>query len=162
MSGSEAVAKAVIQSNVDFTSAYPITPQTIIVERFSDLVATGKTKTSFINVESEHSALSACVGASLAGGRVFTATSSQGLALMHEVLYLASGMRCPIVMVVANRALSAPINIHGDHSDMMGSRDSGWIQLYVENAQEGYTCGIQPYKTLKTNQSRLPSPSTMA
>jgi len=156
MSGSEAVAKAVIQSNVDFTSAYPITPQTIIVERLSDLVATGQTKTSFINVESEHSALSACVGASLAGGRVFTATSSQGLALMHEVLYLASGLRCPIVMVVANRALSAPINIHGDHSDMMGSRDSGWIQLYVENAQEGYDWCIQAYKIAEDERVALP------
>jgi len=156
MSGSEAVAKAVIQSNVDFTSAYPITPQTIIVERLSDLVATGQTKTSFINVESEHSALSACVGASLAGGRVFTATSSQGLALMHEVLYLASGLRCPIVMAVANRALSAPINIHGDHSDMMGSRDSGWIQLYVENAQEGYDWCIQAYKIAEDERVALP------
>jgi len=145
MSGSEAVAKAVIQSNVDFTSAYPITPQTIIVERLSDLVATGKTRTSFVNVESEHSALSACVGASLAGGRVFTATSSQGLALMHEVLYLTSGLRCPIVMAVANRALSAPISIHGEHSDMMGSRDSGWIQLYVENAQEAYDWIMQDF-----------------
>ena len=156
MSGSEAVAKAVVQSNVDFASAYPITPQTIIVERLSDLVASGETKTSFVNVESEHSALSACVGASLAGGRVFTATSSQGLALMHEVLYLTSGLRCPIVMAVANRALSAPINIHGDHSDMMGSRDSGWIQLYVENAQEAYDWCIQAYKIAEDERVSLP------
>ena len=156
MSGSEAIAKAVVQSNVDFTSAYPITPQTIIVERLSDLVASGETKTTFVNVESEHSALSACVGASLAGGRVFTATSSQGLALMHEVLYLTSGLRCPIVMAVANRALSAPINIHGDHSDMMGSRDSGWIQLYVENAQEGYDWCIQAYKVAEDERVSLP------
>lgn len=156
MSGSEAVAKAVIQSNVDFASAYPITPQTIIVERLSELVATGQTKTAFVNVESEHSALSACVGASLAGGRVFTATSSQGLALMHEVLYLTSGLRCPIVMAVANRALSAPINIHGDHSDMMGSRDSGWIQLYVENAQEAYDWVIQAYKVAEDERVALP------
>jgi len=156
MSGSEAIAKAVVQSNVDFTSAYPITPQTIIVERLSDLVASGETKTTFVNVESEHSALSACVGASLAGGRVFTATSSQGLALMHEVLYLTSGLRCPIVMAVANRALSAPISIHGDHSDMMGSRDSGWIQLYVENAQEGYDWCIQAYKVAEDERVSLP------
>jgi pyruvate ferredoxin oxidoreductase alpha subunit len=156
MSGSEAVAKAVVQSNVDFASAYPITPQTIIVERLSDLVASGETKTAFVNVESEHSALSACVGASLAGGRVFTATSSQGLALMHEVLYLTSGLRCPIVMAVANRALSAPINIHGDHSDMMGSRDSGWIQLYVENAQEAYDWCIQAYKIAEDERVSLP------
>jgi pyruvate ferredoxin oxidoreductase alpha subunit len=156
MSGSEAVAKAVIQSNVDFASAYPITPQTIIVERLSDLVATGQTKTAFVNVESEHSALSACVGASIAGGRVFTATSSQGLALMHEVLYLTSGLRCPIVMAVANRALSAPINIHGDHSDMMGSRDSGWIQLYAENAQEAYDWCIQAFKIAEDERVSLP------
>jgi pyruvate ferredoxin oxidoreductase alpha subunit len=156
MSGSEAVAKAVIQSNVDFVSAYPITPQTIIVERLSDLVASGETKTKFVNVESEHSALSACVGASLAGGRVFTATSSQGLALMHEVLYLTSGLRCPIVMAVANRALSAPINIHGDHSDMMGSRDSGWIQLYVENAQEAYDWVMQAYRISEDERVALP------
>ncbi len=160
MSGSEAVAKAVIQSNVDFISAYPITPQTIIVERLSDLVASGETTAKFVNVESEHSALSACVGACLAGGRVFTATSSQGLALMHEVLYLTSGLRCPIVMAVANRALSAPINIHGDHSDMMGSRDSGWIQLYVENAQEAYDWVMQAYRIAEDERVHYPSPST--
>ncbi len=156
MTGSEAIAQAVKQSNVDFVSAYPITPQTIIVERISDLVANGETKASFINVESEHSALSACVGASLAGGRAFTATSSQGLALMHEVMYLTSGLRCPIVMSVANRALSAPINIHGDHSDIMGSRDSGWIQLYVENAQEAYDWVIQAYRIAEDERVSLP------
>jgi len=156
LSGSEAVANAVKLSNVDFVSAYPITPQTIIVERISDLVADGEMKTSFINVESEHSALSACVGASLSGGRVFTATSSQGLALMHEVLYLASGLRCPIVMANANRALSAPINIHGDHSDMMGSRDCGWIQLYVENAQEAYDWVFQAFRIAEDERVSLP------
>jgi len=156
LSGSEAVAKAVVQAGVEFASAYPITPQTIIVERLSDLVAAGETKMCFLNVESEHSALSACVGASLAGARTFTATSSQGLALMHEVLYLASGLRCPIVMAVANRALSAPINIHGDHSDMMGSRDSGWVQLYVENAQEAYDWIFQSYKLAEDERVSLP------
>ena len=156
MNASEAVAKAVMQSNVDFISAYPITPQTIIVERLSDLVAAGGTRAKFINVESEHSAMSACVGASLAGGRAFTATSSQGLALMHEVLYLAAGLRCPIVMAVANRAISAPINIHGDHSDMMGSRDSGWIQLYAENAQEVYDWVIQAYGIAEDDRVALP------
>jgi len=156
ITGSEAVATAAKQANVDFVAAYPITPQTIIVERFSDFVANAETKAAFVNVESEHSALSACVGASLAGGRTFTATSSQGLALMHEVLYLASGLRCPIVMAVANRALSAPINIHGDHSDMMGSRDSGWIQLYVENAQEAYDYVFQAYKVAEDERVSLP------
>ena len=156
MTGSEAVATAAKQSDVDFVAAYPITPQTLIVERFSDFVANGETKASFINVESEHSALSACVGASLAGGRTFTATSSQGLALMHEVLYLTSGLRCPVVMAVANRALSAPLNIHGDHSDMMGSRDCGWIQLYVENAQEAYDWTIQAYRIAEDERVSLP------
>jgi pyruvate ferredoxin oxidoreductase alpha subunit len=156
MNASEAVAKAVMQSNVDFISAYPITPQTIIVERLSDLVAAGETRAKFVNVESEHSALSACVGASLAGGRAFTATSSQGLALMHEVLYLTAGLRCPIVMGVVNRALSAPISIHGDHSDMMGSRDSGWIQLYAENAQEAYDWVIQAYGIAEDESVALP------
>jgi len=145
MNASEAVAKSVIQSNIDFVSAYSITLQPIIVERISDLIADGA-KATYVNVESEHSALSACVGASLAGARAFTATSSQGLALMHEVLYLVAGLRCPIVMAVANRALSAPLNIHGDHSDMMGSRDSGWIQYYVENAQEAYDWVMQGYR----------------
>ena len=156
MSGSEAVAKSVLQSNVDFVSAYPITPQTIIVERISDLVSDGDTKTTFVNVESEHSAISACVGASLAGARSFTATSSQGLALMHEVLYLTSGLRVPLVMAVANRALSAPINIHGDHSDMMGSRDSGWIQYYVENAQEAYDWVMQAFRIAEDDRVMLP------
>jgi pyruvate ferredoxin oxidoreductase alpha subunit len=156
MSGSEAVAKSVIQSNVDFVSAYPITPQTIIVERISDLVGSGGTKTTFVNVESEHSAISACVGASLAGARSFTATSSQGLALMHEVLYLTSGLRIPLVMAVANRALSAPINIHGDHSDMMGSRDSGWIQYYVESAQEAYDWVMQAFRIAEDDRVMLP------
>jgi len=156
MSGSEAVAKSVLQSNVDFVSAYPITPQTIIVERISDLVGEGGTKTTFVNVESEHSAISACVGASLAGARSFTATSSQGLALMHEVLYLTSGLRVPLVMAVANRALSAPINIHGDHSDMMGSRDAGWIQYYVENGQEAYDWVMQAFRVAEDDRVMMP------
>ena len=115
--GDEAVAYAAKQSNVDVVAAYPITPQTIIVERFSEYVADGEVSTKYLPVESEHSAMSACVGASLGGARVFTSTASQGLALMHEVLYLASGLRCPIVMAVVNRARSAPINIHCDHAD---------------------------------------------
>lgn len=155
MNASEAVAKSVIQSNVNFISAYPITPQTIIVERISDLIA-GGAKATYVNVESEHSALSACVGASLAGARSFTATSSQGLALMHEVLYLTAGLRCPIVMAVANRALSAPLNIHGDHSDMMGSRDSGWIQYYVENVQEAYDWIMQGYRVAEDERVLTP------
>jgi len=156
MTGDEAVAYAVKQGKVDVVAAYPITPQTIMVERFSKYVADGEVETEYVCVESEHSALSACVGASLTGARVFTATASQGLALMHEMLYIASGLRCPIVMGVANRALSAPINIHGDHSDMMGSRDSGWIQIYVENAQEAYDWTIQAFKIAEDKDVQLP------
>jgi pyruvate ferredoxin oxidoreductase alpha subunit len=156
MTGDEAVAYAVKQSKVDVVAAYPITPQTIMVERFSKYVADGEVKTEYVCVESEHSALSACVGSSLTGARVFTATASQGLALMHEMLYVASGLRCPIVMGVANRALSAPINIHGDHSDMMGSRDSGWVQIYVENAQEAYDWTLQAFKIAEDMEVQLP------
>ena len=115
MMGDEAVAYAIKQVEPDVVAAYPITPQTIIVERFSDYVADGLVRTEFVAVESEHSALSACVGAAAAGARAFTATASQGLALMWEILYIASSMRLPIVMVIVNRALSAPINIHCDH-----------------------------------------------
>jgi pyruvate ferredoxin oxidoreductase alpha subunit len=156
MNGDEAVAFAAKQARVDVVAAYPITPQTIMVERFSDYVANGEVDTRYICVESEHSALSACVGSSLMGSRVFTATSSQGLALMHEVLYLASGLRTPIVMAVANRALSAPINIHNDHSDMMGSRDCGWIQIYAENAQEAYDWTIQAFRIAEDHKVSLP------
>jgi pyruvate ferredoxin oxidoreductase alpha subunit len=156
LNGDEVVAFAAKQANVEVVSAYPITPQTIVVEKFSEYVANGEVDAEFVCVESEHSALSACVGASLAGARVFTATSSQGLALMHEALYLASGLRCPIVMAVANRALSAPINIHNDHSDMMGSRDCGWIQLYAENAQEAYDWTLQAFKIAETPNILLP------
>jgi len=156
MTGDEAVAHAAKQSKVDIVAAYPITPQTIIVERFSKYVADGEVQTGYVCVESEHSALSACVGSSLTGARVFTATSSQGLALMHEMMYIASGLRCPIVMGVANRALSAPINIHGDHSDMMGSRDCGWIQIYVEDAQEAYDWTIQAFRIAEDKDVQLP------
>ncbi|UCD96962.1 MAG: pyruvate ferredoxin oxidoreductase, partial [Candidatus Bathyarchaeota archaeon] len=124
LNGDEAIALAAKQSNVDVVAAYPITPQTIIVERFSEYVADGEVDTQFVCTESEHSALSACVAASATGARTFTASASAGLALMHEILYVASGCRTPIVMAIANRALSAPINIHCDHSDSMVERDS--------------------------------------
>ena len=156
LNGDEAVAWAVKQSNVDVVAAYPITPQTIIVEKFSEFVADGEVHTEFVPVESEHSALSACVGAAAAGARVFTATASQGLALMWEILYVASGLRLPIVMAVVNRALSAPINIHCDHSDTMGARDSGWIQLYVEDSQEAYDTTIQAFKIAEHPDVLLP------
>jgi len=157
LTGNEAIAYAAKQCDVDVVSAYPITPQTIIVEKYSEYVADGEVDTELVNVESEHSALSACIGASLTGARVFTATASQGLALMHEVLYIASGLRCPIVMGIANRALSAPLNIHGDHSDMMGSRDCGWIQIFAENAQEAYDWTIQAFRLSEDPGVLLPS-----
>ncbi|MEM2016966.1 MAG: pyruvate ferredoxin oxidoreductase, partial [Nitrososphaerota archaeon] len=127
LTGDEAVAYAAKQADVDVVAAYPITPQTIIVERLSRYVADGELNAAFIQAESEHSALSICIGAALAGARTFTSTASQGLALMHEVLHIASSMRTPIVMAIANRALNSPLNIHCDHSDVMNARDTGWI-----------------------------------
>ncbi len=146
LTGNEAAAYAMKQINPDVVAAYPITPATEIVQIFSKYVSDGEVDTEFVPVESEHSAMSVCIGASAAGARVMTATASQGLALMHEMLYIASGLRLPIVMIVGNRALSAPINIHGDHSDTMGSRDSGWIQFYCENANEVYHTTIMAVK----------------
>jgi pyruvate ferredoxin oxidoreductase alpha subunit len=143
MTANSAAAYAMKQVNPEVVAAYPITPQTEVVEGYSEYVDNGEVDSEFLHVESEHSAMSACIGASAGGGRVMTATSSQGLALMVEMLYVASGMRLPIVMAVATRALSAPINIHGDHSDTMAARDSGWIQLYCKNCQEVYDNMIQ-------------------
>jgi len=143
MHGAHAVAHAMKQINPDLLAAYPITPQTAIVQTFSQYVADGVVDTEFVPVESEHAAMSCCVGASAAGGRVMTATAANGLALMWEIVYIASSMRLPIVMSVVNRALSAPLNIHCDHSDSMGARDAGWIQIYAETAQEAYDNTIQ-------------------
>ncbi|RJS79662.1 pyruvate ferredoxin oxidoreductase [Candidatus Bathyarchaeota archaeon] len=156
LNGDEAVAYAVKQSDVDVVAAYPITPQTIIVERFSEYVANGEVDTEFICVESEHSALSACLTASAVGARAFTATASAGLALMHEILYVTSGCRAPVVMAVVNRALSAPINIHCDHSDSMVERDCGWIQIYAENSQEAYDSIIQAFRIAENPKIMLP------
>lgn len=154
LSGNEAVATAMKQINPDTVAAYPITPSTEIPQYFANFVANGSVTTEFVPVESEHSAMSACIGASAAGGRVMTATSSQGLALMYEVLNVASGLRLPIVLAVGNRALSAPINIHNDHSDSMGVRDAGFIQLYCENNQEAYDNTIMAVKIAE--KARLP------
>src|SRR5512136_1419613 len=136
MEGSLAMAEAVRLANVDVVAAYPITPQTHIVERLAEMVANGELTSAYIPVESEHSAMSACLGSSATGARTFTATAGQGLELMHEVLYVASGMRLPIVMTVANRALSSPLSVWGDHSDAMAVRDTGWIQIFTENGQD--------------------------
>ena len=138
LTGGAAAAEALRQINPDVMPVYPITPQTPIIETFAKFQAERQVDTEIIPVESEHSMMSACVGASAAGARTVTASSSQGIALMNEILPIASGMRLPIMMVVSARALSAPINIHCDHSDMMSVRDTGWIQIFSENAQEAY------------------------
>ncbi len=156
LNGDEAIALGVKQCDVDVVAAYPITPQTIIVEKFSDYVANGEVKTNYVCTESEHSAMTACIAASATGARTFTASASAGLALMHEMLFVASGSRVPIVMAVANRALSSPLNIHGDQSDSMAERDSGWIQLYVENAQEAYDASIQAFRIAEALNVSLP------
>jgi pyruvate ferredoxin oxidoreductase alpha subunit len=136
MEVSVAVGEAVKLANADVVAAYPITPQTHIVEHLAELVADGELDAAYIPVESEHSAMSACLGSAAAGARTFTATAGQGLELMHEVLYVASSMRLPLVMTVANRALSSPLSVWGDHSDAMAVRDTGWIQIFTENGQE--------------------------
>ena len=157
LNGDAAVALAVKQSDVDVVAAYPITPQTIIVEKFSEYVADGEVETAFVCVESEHTAMTCSITASATGARTFTATASAGLALMHEMLGVASGCRTPVVMAVANRALSAPINIHCDHSDAMCERDIGWIQLYAENSQEAYDSIIQAFKIAENLDIMLPT-----
>ncbi len=156
LNGDEAVALAVKQCDVDVVAAYPITPQTIIVEKLSEYVANGEVETEYVCTESEHSAMAACLAASATGARVFTASASAGLALMHEMLFVTSGCRAPVVMAIANRALSAPLNIHGDHSDSMAERDSGWIQIYCENAQEVYDSVIQAFRIAEHLDVQLP------
>lgn len=146
LTGAQAVANAMRQINPDVVAAFPITPQTEIMMQFAQFHADGDVDTEMIRVESEHSAMSCCVGASAAGARAMTATSSAGLALMWEILGVASGLRLPIVMPVVNRALSSPINIHCDHSDAMGCRDHGWIQIFNENNQEAYEATILAVK----------------
>ncbi len=160
-SGDQMVAEAFRQANPDVLPVYPITPQTIIVEEFDRFVAEGRIHTEFVPVESEHSAMAAAIGASAAGARTITATASQGLAYMWEELYVAAGMRLPIVMANANRALSAPINIHGDHSDIMGCRDSGWIMLFAENAQEAYDDTLISFRVAEHPDVMLPVATTL-
>ncbi|MCK4307657.1 pyruvate ferredoxin oxidoreductase [candidate division WOR-3 bacterium] len=143
LTGNEAMAEAMRQINPDVVAAYPITPATEIVQLFASFVADGLVDTEFVTVESEHSAIAACTGAAAGGARVMTSTSSQGLALMHEILYIAAGLRAPIVICGVNRSMSAPINIHCDHSDTMGSREAGWIQIFAEDAQDAYDLTIQ-------------------
>jgi len=154
--GNMANAQALRQAQVDVVAAYPITPSTPTVQNYAKFLADGFVDGEFIMVESEHSAMSACVGASAAGGRVATATSSQGFALMVEVLYQASGMRLPIVLTVVNRALAAPLNVNGDHSDMYLGRDAGWINLCTFNPQEAYDMALMAFKIGENKSVRLP------
>lgn len=156
LSGNEAVAVAMRQINPGVVAAFPITPSTEVPQYFSSFVNNGQVDTEFVPVESEHSAMSACIGASAAGVRAMTATSANGLALMWEMLYIAASCRLPIVMATVNRALSGPINIHNDHADSMGARDSGWIQIYGENNQEAYDNEIMAVKISEHKEVLLP------
>ena len=157
LSGNEAVSVAMKQINPDVVAAYPITPSTEVPQFFSTYAANGEVDTQFVPVESEHSAMSACIGAQAAGGRAMTATSAQGLALMWEMLYIASAYRLPVTLATINRALSGPINIHCDHSDSMGARDSGWLQIYSEDCQEAYDNFIQAVRIGEHPDVMLPT-----
>jgi pyruvate ferredoxin oxidoreductase alpha subunit len=156
VTGNEAVAEAMRQIDPDVVCAYPITPQTEVVQIYAQMVADGKVDSEFVTVESEHSAMSAVIGSAAGGARTMTATSSQGFALMWEVLYVAASYRLPIVMTTVNRALSGPINIHCDHSDTMGGRDTGWIQIYGENQQEAYDNCLQSVRIAEHMDVRTP------
>ncbi|MGB5965511.1 MAG: 2-oxoacid:ferredoxin oxidoreductase subunit alpha, partial [Sulfurimonadaceae bacterium] len=155
--GNFAAAQALRQAQVDVVAAYPITPSTPIVEGYAKFLADGYVEGEFVMVESEHAAMSGCIGAAAAGGRVATATSSQGFALMVETLYQASGMRLPIVLNVVNRALAAPLNVNGDHSDMYLGRDSGWIQFDAYRPQEAYDLNFIAFKVSEDHDVRLPA-----
>ncbi|MGI6493276.1 MAG: pyruvate ferredoxin oxidoreductase [Candidatus Methanomethylophilaceae archaeon] len=156
INGDSAIALAWKQIDPDVCAAYPITPQTIIVERFSDYVADGEVNTNFVCVESEHSALTLCTASSSAGARTFTATASQGLAYMWEMLPITSAMRTPVIMAVANRALSGPININNDHSDAMAARDCGWVMIFAENVQEAYDNAVMAPRIAEHHDVQLP------
>jgi pyruvate ferredoxin oxidoreductase alpha subunit len=157
MEGSFAIAEAVKLARVEAVAAYPITPQTHIVERLAEFVANGEIDAEYIPVESEHSAMSACLGTSAVGARTFTATASQGLELMHEVLFAASGLRLPVVMTVANRSLSSPLSIWTDHSDAMSTRDCGWIQMFAENGQQAFDLTLCAFRIAEDPSVLLPT-----
>ena len=156
LSGNEAAATAMRQINPDVVAAFPITPSTEIPQYFSTFVANGAVDTEFVAVESEHSAMSACIGAEAAGARAMTATSANGLSLMWEMIYIASSLRLPIVLSLVNRAVSGPLNIHNDHSDAMGVRDSGWIMLFSENNQEAYDNTLMAHRIAENEKVMLP------
>ena len=156
LSGNEAAATAMRQINPDVVAAYPITPSTEIPQYFSAFVANGSVDSDFVAVESEHSAMSACIGAEAAGARAMTATSANGLSLMWEMIYIASSLRLPIVLSLVNRAVSGPLNIHNDHSDAMGVRDAGWIMLFSENNQEAYDNTLMAHRIAEHKDVMLP------
>ena len=156
LSGNEAAATAMRQINPDVVAAFPITPSTEIPQYFSTFVANGAVDTEFVAVESEHSAMSACIGAEAAGARAMTATSANGLSLMWEMIYIASSLRLPIVLSLVNRAVSGPLNIHNDHSDAMGVRDAGWIMLFSENNQEAYDNTLMAHRIAENEKVMLP------
>ena len=156
LSGNEAVATAMKQINPDVVAAFPITPSTEIPQYFSTFVANGTVDTEFVAVESEHSAMSACIGAESAGARAMTATSANGLSLMWEMIYIASSLRLPIVLNLVNRAVSGPLNIHNDHSDAMGVRDAGWIMMFSENNQEAYDNNLMAHRIAENSKVQLP------
>ena len=156
LSGNEAAATAMKQINPDVVAAFPITPSTEIPQYFSTFVANGTVDTEFVAVESEHSAMSACIGSQAAGARTMTATSANGLSLMWEMIYIASSLRLPIVMSLVNRAVSGPLNIHNDHSDAMGVRDAGWIMLFSENNQEAYDNLLMAHRIAEHKDVQLP------
>ena len=156
LSGNEAAATAMKQINPDVVAAFPITPSTEIPQYFSTFVSNGQVDTEFVAVESEHSAMSACIGAQAAGARAMTATSANGLSLMWEMIYIASSLRLPIVMSLVNRAVSGPLNIHNDHSDAMGVRDAGWIMLFSENNQEAYDNLLMAHRIAEHKDVQLP------
>ena len=156
LSGNEAVATAMKQINPDVVAAFPITPSTEIPQYFSTFVANGSVDTEFVAVESEHSAMSACIGAQAAGARAMTATSANGLSLMWEMIYIASSLRLPIVLNLVNRAVSGPLNIHNDHSDAMGVRDAGWVMLFSENNQEAYDNTLMANRIAENKDVQLP------
>ena len=156
LEASHAAAEAARMADVDVIAAYPITPQTHIPERLAEMVADGELNAAYIPVESEHSALSACLGAAAVGARTFTATAGQGLELMHEVVYVASSMRYPIVMTICNRALSAPLSVWGDHSDAMAVRDTGWIQVFCQNNQEAFDMTLWAFRVGEDSRVLFP------
>ncbi len=154
---SAACSEAAVSADVDVIAAYPITPQTHIVEHLSEQVAEGRLDAEYIMVESEHSAMSCCIGASAAGARTYTATAAQGLALMSEMLYIASGLRLPVVMTLVTRSLSAPLSIWGDHSDIMSVRDCGWIVFFAEDGQEAFDMTVQAFRIAEDERVLFPA-----